>query len=240
MILDSSFFLWVVVIATWMTGLHANGQTTTKPPCPLPEAKPGAGLLDNYLTMMDKKTGVCKKDATQHDSPSPGSLSEYKNHEANTGTAICVLSKSNGTLLSIHNIAFLPNGVDNLYGGLDFKCRHHFRCELLPDFYAHFDAFLVFFRVSAKNFVKKSNQFAANILYCNGYPCQFEFMFFDFFLSFLYISSFVFLHCWSSKAFLNQQTRTFFAKNRPLFPIFFQIQYSLQKFIFLYPVCFLW
>ena len=182
-----------------MTGLHANGQTTTKPPCPLPEAKPGAGLLDNYLTMMDKKTGVCKKDATQHDSPSPGSLSEYKNHEANTGTAICVLSKSNGTLLSIHNIAFLPNGVDNLYGGLDFKCRHHFRCELLPDFYAHFDAFLVFFRVSAKNFVKKSNQFAANILYCNGYPCQFEFMFFDFFLSFLYISSFVFLHFLISK-----------------------------------------
>lgn len=61
-----------------MTGLHANGQTITKPPCPLPEAKPGAGLLDNYLTMMDKKTGVCKKDATRHDSPSPGSLSEYK------------------------------------------------------------------------------------------------------------------------------------------------------------------
>ena len=135
-----------------------TAKQSPSPPCPLPEAKPGAGLLDNYLTMMDKKTGVCKKDATQHDSPSPGSLSEYKNHEANTGTAICVLSKSNGTLLSIHNIAFLPNGVDNLYGGLDFKCRHHFRCELLPDFYAHFDAFLVFFRVLPKKIVKISNQ----------------------------------------------------------------------------------
>jgi hypothetical protein len=89
----------------------------TKPPCPLPEAKPGAELLlDNYLTMMDKKTGGLQEGCNATRLPSPGSLSEYKNHEANTGTAICVLSKSNGTLLSIHYIAFLPNGVDNLYG----------------------------------------------------------------------------------------------------------------------------
>ena len=144
--------------------MRANGQTTLKPPCPASDAKPGAGLLDNYLTKMDKKTGVCKKDATRHNRLLSGSPSEYKNHEANTGTAICVRSKSDGTLLSSLNIAFLPDGVDNLYGGLDFKCRHHFRCELLPDFYAHFDGFLVFFRVSLKNFVKIPNQLTVNIL----------------------------------------------------------------------------
>lgn len=209
-----------------------TAKQSPSPPALCRKAKPGAGLLDNYLTMMDKKRASARRmHATRL--PISGQSVGIQNHEANTGTAICVLSKSNGTLLSIHNIAFLPNGVDNLYGGLDFKCRHHFRCELLPDFYAHFDAFLVFFRVLPKKFVKISNQLPlifyilmdilVNLILCF---LIFSFRFFTYLVQFFVSPS-------AAALCLIYESEPFILKNALFLLSFFKFN-TVQKILFSY------
>lgn len=58
-------------------------------------------------------------------------------------------------------------------------------------------------------------------------------MFFDFFLSFLYISCSVFCLTKRRRTLSNLQIRTFYLKKRPLFAIFFKFN-TVQKILFSY------